>query len=69
MEGRVTCNEEKCQQVLERAQINTEAPTTTSRSEFFEVTSTSSRSNAAEFGETAEKGLTGNVGSPGELII
>lgn len=70
MEGRVTCNEEKCQQTLERAQINTEAPTTTSRPELLETTSFSSRSNIADFGdtgETGEKGITGNMGSPGEL--
>lgn len=57
MEGRVTCNEEKCQQ----SQINIDAPTTTSSP----VTPISSRINADVFEEKGEKGIIGNVGPSG----
>lgn len=62
MEGRVTCNEDKCQQSPESVQINTEAPTTTFAPV---IVAPVSRSSTDAFGETGEKGLTGNVGSPG----
>lgn len=68
MEGRVTCNEEKCQQ-LDRAQINTEGPTSTSSPVLAEVTTTGSRIIIAASEETGEKGLTGNIGPPGEFKL
>lgn len=61
MEGRVTCNEEKCQQAPDRVQVNTEAPTTISTPVV--VVPVSSRMNTVV--ETGEKGRTGNVGPSG----
>lgn len=66
MDGRVTCNEEKCQQPLDRVQISTEAPTTISAPVV--VASISSRINTETLGETGEKGLTGNAGPPGKFV-
>lgn len=63
MEGRVTCNEEKCQQSPETGQKNTEEPSTISTPVV--VAPVGSRINTDTFVETGEKGLAGNVGPPG----
>lgn len=63
MDGRVTCNEEKCQQLLDTVQMNTETPTTTAAPSI--LNSVNSRSNSDRAEETGEKGAVGNVGSPG----
>lgn len=71
MEGRVTCNEEKCQQSLETVQVHTEPPTTTAKpvlidNPSLEQSPISSRREIGVIGEIEEKGLPGNVGAPGE---